>query len=97
MVLAQIGEKAGLEYVNSQLQDKANVNEIVSTTTFEQAMLGKVGTLEYQTDSEGFVQRLDLAESNIQQTKESLTFTVTNAQLEAIEIGANKCSEKFII
>ena len=64
-IIASIGEKVGLEYLNGVLVDKANVSDTVTKTAFEETLLGYVTDLTYTTDQNGFVERLQLEESNV--------------------------------
>ena len=87
-IVATIAEKANLEYVNGVLVDKVNKGDVFTKTEIEETLLGFVSELTYETDQTGLVTRLELAESDIQQTKEGFKATVTKADLEAIQIGA---------
>ena len=87
-IVASIAEKAGLEYVDGILADKANIADTVTKTTFEEAMLGKVGVLEYETDQTGLVTRLESAESRITQNEQGFELTVSRDEFQNIQIGA---------
>lgn len=80
-----IAEKAGLEYVNGQLQDKANVGDVYTKTETGQLLNGYVNTTQYSTDQNGIVQRFESNESRITQTENEIASKVSQTQYNALE------------
>ena len=87
-IIASIGEKVGLEYLNGVLVDKANVADTVTKTAFEETLLGYVTDLTYTTDQNGFVTSLENLESRVTQNEQGFEFTVSRDEFQNIQIGA---------
>ncbi|WP_328243376.1 phage tail spike protein [Priestia megaterium] len=81
----QIGEKAGLEYVNGQLVDKANVDTTYTKEDVDSALNNKVSTATYTTDKDGIVQRLNGHDTAIEQNTEAINLKASQSDLDTIE------------
>ncbi|WP_342515409.1 phage tail spike protein [Sutcliffiella sp. FSL R7-0096] len=83
--LAEMGEKAGLEYVNGQLISKANKEETYTKVEVDNAVDSRVSVISYNTDQNGVVQRFESAESRILQTETDITSKVSQIDFNAVE------------
>ncbi|CDQ21711.1 phage tail spike protein [Halobacillus karajensis] len=79
---SDIADKAGLEYVDGELQTKADTATTYSKTEVDNALDSKVSTTQYQTDQDGIVTRLDSAESSITQNADSISSKVEQSTYE---------------
>ncbi|MGJ9384249.1 phage tail spike protein [Salipaludibacillus sp. CF4.18] len=68
--------KVGLEYVDGQLIDKANLNDVYSISELDGMFNNVVSVIEYETDQNGVVQTLDSHESRISQTETDISSKV---------------------
>lgn len=80
----ELAEKAGLEYVNGQLIDKANKANTYTKTEVDNALNSKVSTTTYTTDKNGIVQDLSDLETRVEQNEKAITFTATKEELNTI-------------
>lgn len=82
--MQELAEKAGLEYVNGELINKANKADTYTKTEVNNALNGKVSTTTYTTDMNGVVQNLSNLETKVSQTEKAITFLATKDELNAI-------------
>ncbi|WP_339145455.1 MULTISPECIES: phage tail spike protein [unclassified Sutcliffiella] len=94
--LAEMGEKAGLEYVDGQLISKAEKAETYTMLEVDNALNSKVSLISYTTDQEGIVQRFTNAETRITQTEEAITSKVSQISFYEVE-GRVSSAESTII
>ena len=94
--LAEMGEKAGLEYVEGQLVTKANKGETYTKLEVDNALDSKVSLLSYTSDQDGIVQRFMNAESRISQTEDAITSKVSQVVFDEVE-GRVSIAESTLI
>ncbi len=94
--LAEMGEKAGLEYVDGKLLTKANKGETYTIVEVDNALDSKVSLITYTSDQDGIVQRFMSAESRISQTEEAITSKVSQISFDAVEERVSSAESRII-
>ncbi|WP_078430487.1 phage tail spike protein [Alkalihalobacterium alkalinitrilicum] len=82
---ADIAEKAGLEYVDGQLVDKANKGDVYTKIEVNNALDSKVSTTTYNTDMDGVVTRLNNAETSISSNESEIALKASQTDLDTIK------------
>ncbi|MCM3639692.1 phage tail protein [Priestia aryabhattai] len=86
---SDIADKAGLDYVNGQLVEKANALDVYKKDEVDQALNGKVSTTQYDEDSTETAQKFNSLETEISQTKDSITLKADQATVEQLQASVD--------
>ena len=89
-VMSEVVKKAGLEYVEGQLQTKADKETTYTKTEVDNAVNSRVAVTQYETDQQGIVTRFEDAETRITQNETDIIQRATKTELEQVEneVGA---------
>ncbi|MBM7605978.1 phage minor structural protein [Metabacillus crassostreae] len=93
--LKELAEKAGLEYVNGQLLDKANKADTFTKTEVQNKLDAKVSTTTYTTDMQGIVTDIDNVETKVTQTEKDITLRATKEELSTTNSNVSELSTRL--
>ncbi|WP_164219399.1 hypothetical protein [Virgibacillus sp. YIM 98842] len=80
-----LADRTTIEYVNGQLVDKANIDDVYTIEDINNRLLNYVGITEYETDIDGIVQTLDDQNTQISQNEEAIGLKASQEDLNTVE------------
>ncbi|GAB3808649.1 phage tail spike protein [Virgibacillus kimchii] len=80
-----LADRTTIEYVDGQLVDKANVDDVYTIEDIDNRLLNYVGVTEYETDIDGIVQTLDDQGTQIGQNEEAIGLKADSSRVDTVE------------
>lgn len=81
----KIADKVDADWVDGQLVDKANVDDVYVIKDIDDMFKNVVSITEYETDIDGIVKDLSSHETRIEQTEKDISSKVERTEFEAVE------------
>ncbi|MGP4074120.1 Gp37-like protein [Piscibacillus sp. B03] len=80
-----LADKAGIEYVDGQLVDKANKADVYTIEEVDDRLLNYVSVTEYETDMNGVVQELDSHSTTLGQHETAIGLKADSTRVDNLE------------